>query len=464
LDDLYAIAADLTEQGKNDIAWKIIGKLLIDNPLDVKALCVGSSILRNMEAYAQSYHLARSATQLLPNHASPWTIMGHVAARMGLVDEAETAYKRGLKNAHEQHEKTALWINLSALYIDNGRFDSARHYVQKILDHDPSNKSALTNLGFCKLAVRDWSGWAGYHGTIGCSWRKRVVYKNEPEWDGSPGKNVVLYADQGLGDEISFASMIPDAAQICRKLIVDCDGRLANLFKRSFPQARIYGTRVREQKWAREDRHIDASLPLGQIGEFFRLEDSDFPGTAYLTPCPVRTAQWKKLFAEKGKPVIGIAWSGGVPHNNSRNRRISLSELLPLLSLDAHFVSLQYKDASDEIETFKSQHPDIDLIQYPWATLTDDYDDTAALTAACDAVVCIQTAIGHTAGALGIPVFVLLPTATTWRYGLTGDSIPWYRSMTVIRQEKTGWSKEIERATRLVADLIGLRSRTTEAA
>src|SRR5581483_6977642 len=199
----------------------------------------------------------------------------------------------------------------------------------------PTHKCVLNNLGFCQLALRDWSGWKGYHGTIGTDWRKKVVYKGEPEWDGTPGKVVALYADQGLGDEISFASMIPDAAQICRKLILDCDGRLAGLFARSFPDVKVYGTRVGGEKWSKEDRDIEASLPLGQIGEFFRISEESFPGTPYLVPCPVRVKQWKALFADKRKPVIGIAWTGGVPKNNARNRRIGLNELLPVLELDA---------------------------------------------------------------------------------------------------------------------------------
>lgn len=465
MDDPYLLAAELSDRGKNDIAWKIIGKLLIDDPLNVRALVVGSSILRNLEAHAQAYHLARTASQLAPENPSCWTTFGHVCARMGLNDDAESAYLKGLTVARNQHDALTIWVNLSALYIDTGRFTEAKEYVQKILTVDPTNKSALTNQGFCQLAEGDWNGWKGYHGTIGCSWRKRVVYKDEPEWDGTPGKSVVLYADQGLGDEISFASMIPDAADICRKLIIDCDGRLEGLFKRSFPQAKVYGTRVRNERWAAEDRDIEASLPLGQIGEFFRTTDDSFPGTPYLTPCPVRTKQWREWFHVKQKPVIGIAWTGGVPHNNSRNRRVSLEQLLPALSLDAHFVSLQYKDAAAEIEAFTAAHPEVDLVQYPWATLTEDYDDTAALVASCDYVLCIQTAVGHTAGALGIPVTVLLPTATTWRYGTSGDSIPWYRSMKIIRQQTQGdWSQEIERARRDIADFLAVPRGAREAA
>ncbi len=459
MDNLYVVAKELAEHGKVDLAWKLIDKLLIENPNDVQALTMGSYLMHKMGGLTQAYHFAKAATALMPNNAAAWTNFGHAASKLWLIEEAETYYKRALTHSKTEHDFLVLWLNLSALCLDNGQFDKALHYVNKVLKVDPNHKSALTNLGFCQLALRNWEGWKGYHGTIGSDWRKKVVYKDEPEWDGTPGKVVALYADQGLGDEISFASMVPDAAQICRKLILDCDGRLAGLFQRSFPDVRVYGTRIKESKWAKEDRDIEASLPLGQIGEFFRTTDESFPGTPYLIPCPIRTQQWKTYFQTLHKPVIGIAWTGGVPKSNARNRRISLAELSPVLALDAHFVSLQYQDAAKDIEGFP-------VTQYPWATLTQDYDDTAALVAACDYVLCIQTAVAHTAGALGVPVTVLLPTATTWRYGVQADTIPWYRSLNIIRQKKSGsWSGEVECAVKRLTDYFPqLRSRTGEAA
>jgi len=451
--DSYQTAGEKAEQGKLEEAWKIIGPKLIADPNDPRALVTGAYIMRRLGALAQSYHFAKSATQRIPNDAAAWTNFGHTAAEMWLVDEAERYYKRGLKCVTNEKHRKVLILNLSALYLDNGRFDEAEALTQQILKDDPTHFNAQANLGFCQLAKRDWRGWKGYHNTIGSDWRPKVQYADEPEWDGEPGRVVALYADQGLGDEISFASMLPDAIEISRKVILDCDARLANLFRRSFPKAKVYGTRrAKEGQWAPEDRNIECSLPLGQIGEFFRTTDDSFPGTPYLVPCPDRVKMWKALFASKGKPCIGIAWTGGIPKTNARNRQLSLAELSPLLSLDAHFVSLQYKDASQEIEAFKATH-DVDLVQYPYGTLTQDYDDTAALVASLDYVVCIQTAVAHTAGALGVPVSVFLPVATQWRYGTSQDSVPWYNSLHVIRQEKTGsWSHEIERAVARVTD------------
>jgi len=149
-------------------------------------------------------------------------------------------------------------------------------------------------------------------------------------------------------------------------------------------------------------------------------------------------------FKAKGKPCIGIAWSGGLPHTGEKFRQWSLKDLLPILkSIDAHWVSLQYKDASAEIEEFKKQHPEIDIVQYAHGTLTKDYDDTAAMVKALGRIICMQTAVAHLAGGLGVKCDVFVPKNSQWRYGTFND-IPWYSSVNVIRQKQRGkWEQEI---------------------
>lgn len=468
MSDQYKRVSSLAESGELDAAWKIVSRMLIDDPMDPRALIAASFIMRRWGHLPQAYHFGRAATQVWASEFSGWLNFGHAASELWLTKEAEHAYRRAIKLCKNERDQKDIWLNLSALYLDNGMYDKAEALTREILAVDPEHRSANANLGFCLLAKRDWSGWKGYHNTIGTDWRPKVQYRDEPEWAGEPDKNVVLYADQGLGDEISFASMVPDAAKVCKKLILDCDKRLEGLFRRSFPNVKVYGTRTdKEAKWDKQDWQIDASLPLGQIGEFFRTKDSDFPGTPYLTPDLDRVKMWKGMFHDKGKPIIGIAWTGGIPKTNARNRRLGLEDFLPVFnSVDAHFVSLQYKDAQGEIDDFLVRHPGIDLKQYAFGTLTKDYDDTAALIACMDHVLCMQTAVAHTAGALGVPVTVLLPVATQWRYGNSEDSIPWYKSLKVIRQANTGsWSSEIERAVRqLEADFPRVSSRAGETA
>jgi len=452
--DRYVEAAHLGEAGKLEQAWKITAKMLMDNPKDVKALVTGSYLMRRMGGLPQGYHFGRAATQLAPKDSGAWTNLGHCASEMWLVDEAERCYKTGLKFAQGPH-RTSLLVNLSALYIDNGRFAEAEKLAREILAKDPDHHNAQANLGFCQLATRRWEGWVGYRNTIGSDWRPRVQYMDEPEWDGTPGKVVALYADQGLGDEISFASMIPDAVDICKKVIIDCDDRLANLFKRSFPHAKVYGTkRKQEQKWDKEDWDIEASLPLGQIGEYFRLSDASFPGTPYLIPCPTRTQMWRSLWR---KPAIGIAWTGGVPRTGSRDRTCALDDWLPLFgAIDAHFVSLQYQPAQNEIQSFLKRYQ-VDLVEYPYATLTPDYDDTAAMVASLDCIIGVPTAAIHLGGALGVKTFAMKARNNCWNYAAGLPFQP-----TTLIEFKESWKKTIEISVPQIASHCGCSLDTTK--
>jgi len=303
-------------------------------------------------------------------------------------------------------------------------------WANKALEEWPDFKGARSNLGFAQLGQRNWAeGWKNYRYCVGTTARPKVQYKGEGEWDGAPGKRVALYGEQGLGDEISFASVLPDAIRDCSKVIVDCDKRLANLFRRSFPGAVVYGTRQAKARdgalWAAEDREFDASLPIGQLGEFYRTTDESFPGTPYLKADPERTLMWKALWQTKGKPVIGIAWNGGIAKTGKRFRRWTLDQLLPVLSsVDAHWVVLEYKSAAAEVDAFREKHPEIDIREYPHATMTNDYDDTAALVDSLDMVFCIQTAVAHLGGALGKTTWVAVPPISQWRYGPVGESVP----------------------------------------
>src|SRR5947207_9459508 len=152
MDSPYHIAKDLAEHGQTELAWKLIDKCLIENPLDVQALTMASYLMQKMGGLSQAYHYARAATQIVPGNAAAWTNFGHAASKLWLIEEAEQYYKRALKLSKTQFDMTVLWINLSALALDTGQFDKAMHYVKKVLEVDPHDHKALTNLGFCQLA------------------------------------------------------------------------------------------------------------------------------------------------------------------------------------------------------------------------------------------------------------------------------------------------------------------------
>ena len=439
-------ARQLWERNEIDQAWNIIQPLMHEHPYERDLCYMAGHIYEKAGNHAIAYHMFKLGTEADPREASGWLNFGRVAEDLWRTSEAERAYAKALKLAAPKSETLKCTLgNLAALCIDNARYEEAERWARKALEEWPDFGGARSNLGFAQLGQRNWAeGWANYRYCIGTLARPLVQYRGEPMWDGTPGKTVLLYGEQGLGDEVSFASMLPDAIGRCAKVIVDCDKRLASLFQRSFPGAVIYGTRQAKARdgamWREEDRNFDCSLPIGQIGEYFRTTPESFPGTPYLKPDPERAMMWRSLWATKGKPVIGIAWNGGIAKTGKRFRRWTLEQLMPVFSaIDAHWVVLEYRSAALELAEFKARHPEVDIKEYPHATLTQDYDDTAALVDSLDLVFCVQTAVAHLGGALGKPTWVCVPPISQWRYGPSETSVPWYDSVRVIRQRAGQW-------------------------
>jgi len=452
-------ARDLAEAGELDEAWQITEKALQRDPDDVIALVLGTYINERAKRLPVAYHFARRVTELQPSRSSSWTNFGRCADQMWLYEESERAYRKAIQFSESSKIESLNITNLAALYINHGEFAKAEPLCDKAIQKDPDSRKAKANKGFCLLARRKWAeGWKLYAECLGSVQRRKTQYGDEPEWQGEEGKRVVIYGEQGLGDEISFASMIPDACKRA-KIIVDCDHRLQGLFQRSFPDAIVHGTRNQAAGWSDE---FDCSAASGSLGGLFRNSDADFTGAPYLVADPDRVTMWRALWASKGKPVIGVAWSGGMWHTGAKHRKMSLEDFLPLFkSVDAHFVCLQYTDAQDEIDAFRAKHPDIDLKQYPYATLTSDYDDTAALVASLDHVMAMQTAVVHLAGGLGVPCEVIIPMGQ-WRYGEKFDNVPWYRTVRVWRKGKDWPVKAI--GERLHADYSRVSGRAAKAA
>jgi tetratricopeptide (TPR) repeat protein len=461
------IAQNLAREGEMDQAYIIADRYLKDNPNDLPFLTIMVYVMLGSDKTAIGYSLAKHACSLAPKDPAVWVNMGMAAQDLWQSKEAERAYRRGIKCAQNKEQELMLLVNLCAMFIDIGNFVEAEKWALKSLEIDSDHRKGQANLGFCQLAQRKWKkGWVNYHKCLGHDWRPVVQYNNEPEWDGSTVDTVALYAEQGLGDVLSFASMVPDAQKRAR-VIMDVNASLASLLQRSFPDAKVYGTRMAKKlAWATEDQTPDASISMGQLGEFFRNSDEEFPGTPYLVPDPDRSMMWKSLFKSKRKPVIGIAWRGGIPKTAARYRQLDLEQLLPLFkSVDAHWVSLQYKPAAKEIAAFREKHPEIDLVEYPHGTLTKDYDDTAALVSALDHAVIMQTAVGHLAGGLGVPCWTFVPTTSQWRYGMEGEDYVWANSVRIIRQKERGkWVDVIQQTGDELATLFpGIPETATKA-
>lgn len=443
-------AVELAEAGDLDRAWSLCDRALKDDPDDIGALICATKIYYKGGKTTTAYQFAVRAAGKAPKNSFVWGNLANLEHELFRFDKAEFCIEKGIQCATNKREFSFLRKIHAAILVQEGDWERAVRAgrIAVALSDEPKNRA---NLGMALLGMGKWSeAWPLYAEIVGRDKSsRRMQYANEPEWDGTRGKTVVVYDEQGMGDAISFASCVPDALKRA-KIVMDVRPELKCLFKRSFPEATVYGSfsglgdgeeQGIGEDW-REKHSIDASIPIGGLARLYRPSPESCPGTPYLKADPERVAKWKETFANVKKPIIGIAWSGGLDHTGARNRFWTLEQLLPVFqAVDAVWVSLQYKDSSEEISKFRELHPEIDLRDYP-ETLSMDYDDTAALVESMDMVFAMQTAVIHLAGALGKECWCFVNKHSQWRYGPnTQTTLPWYKSVRLFRNID-GWPLE----------------------
>lgn len=429
------IYTDLQERAKTDPDSVVheCAKLLDKNRDDALALFLMGQIYAEAERFGAAYLVFKRVTEIKPEKSEAWNNLGMALEGMKSHKEAMGYFEKAWKL-----EKRANYAsNIGNCYLSLQNHEEARRWAGKALGIDSECKSARIVHGMSSLALNNWGpGWDGFEASLGGKFRKENQYADEGRWNGEKGQSIVVYGEQGLGDEIMYASCIPDVLNDCR-VILECDKRLEGLFRRSFPQATVYGTRRQDVCPWIEQHQIDARCAIAGLPKFYRRSDESFPGTPYLVADPERVIQWKALLGSlSNRPKIGIAWSGGSKHNQPQARSIGLEAFRPLIEqLNADFISLQYKDPSEEIK--KSGLP---VKHWKRATEGDDYDETAALVANLDLVIGVHTSVHHLAGALGVPGLILVPHKTLWAYA---NKFPWYKSATLYRQ-KGSWSETMQ--------------------
>lgn len=260
-----------------------------------------------------------------------------------------------------------------------------------------------------------------------------------PRWEGQKG-TILVSGEQGIGDEIMFASILPDLMKT-NEVILECHPRLKTLFEKSFG-IRCYGTRKdKEVFWVNDPPQFDYKLMIGSLGRLHRTKIEDFTGKPYL----------KAEALPKGKKFrVGISWTGGRLPNRVEKRSVPLHYWRQILNQDCEFVSLQYTEGSEqEIESVEKLGY---KISQPPQAKAKDYYETAQLVASCDLVISVCTSVVHLAGALGVPCWVMTPKYPAWRYQREGH-MPWYRSVRLYRQPTDDRDSWLDVVNRISVDL-----------
>lgn len=381
---------------------------------------------------------------------------GSIETRLFLARAYKVARKLAAATAEYQHllrehpDLPEAHCGLAVVLATQGLHARARELFERAIAGRPGN--AYTQLQYGSFLLRNgeftnaWNYYEARWHQAHAGWvdaiDRRLV---QPRWQGEPlaGKALLVTCEQGLGDEIMFASVVPQILREADHCIVECDARLEPLLRRSFPGATVFGVNRREKDWQwvlsenlQRLPAFDYWTPAGTLPRYRRTSAHDFPRhSGYLAADADRTQHWQARLRELGVgPKIGISWRGGVPVSNAAARSLTLEQLKPLLqTTGAHFVNLQYGDCRGELDAFTAA---TGIPIHHWQDAIDDYDETAALVCALDLVISVCTSVVHLGGALGRPVWVMAPLVPEWRYGSQGPDMIWYPSIRMFRQPK----------------------------
>jgi tetratricopeptide (TPR) repeat protein len=387
-----------------------------------------------------------------PNYAGAYYNMGNALLGNGQYDEAAASYRQALEI---QPDYAEVYCVLGIALKELGQFDGAIASFKRAIEINPDLVEAHLNLGSLLLSQgRYLEAWPEYEARYDPNYSGRQSIPPNlpfPHWQGEPldGKSIVIWPEQGFGDEIQFARYFPmlKASNVSRLTLV-CKPPLKTLLENVDGVDAV----VPFSEAASLPYHDYWAFPMSLPQHFSTTVETIPAKLPYLTAPPERLNQWRKRLHMAGLKV-GLVWKGNTAPNPHRSLP-GLSTLAPLWSVPGvTFVSLQKGPGEDEAATPPAGQP---ILQLGSDIL--DFADTAAIVAQLDMVICIDTAIAHLAGALNKPCWVLLPAiGIDWRWLHNRTDSPWYpRTMRLFRQMKpTDWSTtigEVTQALRTWAD------------
>jgi tetratricopeptide (TPR) repeat protein len=407
----------------------------------------------------------RIATQLRPRDIPLRSLLGRALSGAGRYDAAIAEFETVLRHLPGDPD-TRYDLALAQFY--SGQYTKPRAALEALMSEAEDDFVSLAYSSLLLRAGEYRKGWQHY----GARWKTQEPGLREfaePMWQGESlaGKTLLILREQGLGDEIMFASIVPELIAEAGHCIIECEDRLVSLYRRTFPAATIFGVPRFDERWyerldaARTSLpRFDCWVPLGDLGRFRRNEPRDFPRhEGYLRADPARVDAWRQRFAaEPGTLHVGIGWCGGTKLSRAGERSLTLDTLRPLLSVPGvRFVSVQYGPwPRTEIPAFATASG-LRIEHFPEAI--DDIEEYAAMVSALDLVISVCSAVIHLGGALGQPTWVLAPLVPEWRYGREGHGMIWYPGVRMFRQDESrSWSRVVSGARRELTKFVAARS------
>lgn len=400
--------------------------------------------LGNAEAALEA---CRKAIALDRPMAEPHNSMGMALKLQGRMSDAIVSYNEAIR-LRPNYGKA--YNNLGVVLNIQGRFAEAMVAYNAASEFDPDYAIAQGNRGLLRLLLGDFdNGWRDYESRLRMARGPATQRHGQfPPWRGEAlaGNALLLWSEQGVGDQIMFAGLVPELMELGAACIIEADPRLEPLFRRSWPDL-VFLPLASDSVEAVSQR-VDFQSPLGGICRWVRPNAQSFTATrsSFLSADGEKTLRLRRKYRDRlgQRPIIGISWRGGTGEI-ALVRSMALSAWLPILQQASFgFVNLQYGDCRADMAALECAGARIlhDDTVDPLMSL----DDFAAQVAAMDLVISVDNTTVHMAGALDIPAWVLLPKVPDWRWLLEREDSPWYPSLRLFRQPRLGeWTPVIDR-------------------
>ncbi|MBI5692192.1 MAG: tetratricopeptide repeat protein [Verrucomicrobia bacterium] len=369
----------------------------------------------------------RQAIACAEPSAEAFSNLGALRRGEGDLAEAESLYRRALALRPDFAE---VWCNLGVALREQGRFADAVGALQQALALKPDLAEAHFNESLLLLLQGDYRrGWEKHEYRWVTEQRGAGRDFSAPLWCGETsleGRTILLHAEQGLGDTLQFIRYVPLLRQRGAEVMLEVQPALLPLLGREWGGARVFvrGERLPEFAW-----HCPLlSLPRA-CGTTVEAIPREVP---YVVPPVAARKKWSELVPAAPGPRVGLVWFGNRQHKNDRNRSIPAAAIARFVAhCPCTLFSLQKGTLSRE-DAAVAGHPKL-------VNLTDriaDFSDTAALIEHLDLVIAVDTSVAHLAGAMGKPVWILLPQVPDWRWLLEREDSPWYPGARLFRQRE----------------------------
>jgi len=502
------LAVVLRQQGRPAEALPVAENAAALLPADAESHANLGNVLKDLGKFEAAEASYRRALQIKPDYAEAYSNFGSMMRARNRLDEAETYLKKAVES---KPSLAAAHSNLGNILFDRGRFDAAVSSFARAVALKPDFAeayyhlgNALTVMGEVPAEVRHLvtgatpleaamscyrralqirpgladvhyavsllhlhmgeleKGWEGYE----YRWTKALNPSADrnfpyPRWDGSSleGKRILLWGEQGVGDQLLWASMFQEIIDQADHCVIECAPKLVPLLGQSFPKAAVVPARTPRHPATLQG--FDFQCAMGSLARFLRPGLASYPArNRYIVADPARVEYWKARLASLGEgPKVGVSWRSLNASGDRNLNYTTLDEWGPVFAAPGvHFINLQYDECTAELDAARRQFG-VPIHVYPEVDLLNDLAETAALTQALDYVIASFTSVYPMAAGVGVPTCTMYSWSVGWAT-LGGKSIPWCPEMQCFtRKWNEPWDEVMQQVAREIRALApGFRS------